>query len=177
MPQAHPGGEEGGGLEFLGPAMLGASLANNAREGLTRGAEIRASTLGRLLRTSDSAATRSAAARFLPGAGRWAANDAVEFAGKAALPVGVVFSYVGNRAEGRSIPDSAARTGAQTAGGVIGGSVGGTVCAGESVVTVGLGAAACPVLVGGGAIFGDWAGGKLYDGGNWVVHEIGDLIP
>jgi hypothetical protein len=166
-------GGEGGDVQFLGPVLAGAGVFNNVREGLGKGATSRASALGHILRTSGSPTSRSAAARYLPGAGSWAKGP-VRFAGRAALPVGIVIDFSSNLDDGRSVSDAAGRTASQTVGAVGVGALGAAACGTETVATLGLGAAACPVLIGGGAAVGGWFGGKVYDGGKYVIDWVAD---
>ena len=90
--------------------------------------------------------------------------------------------------EGRSVPDAAGKAAAQRAGGAGGAALGGVACGTAAAATLGLGAATCPVLIGGGAIVGDFVVGKAYDpiikpaggaivgGGKKVVNFVGGLI-
>jgi RHS repeat-associated protein len=139
--------------------------------GVTDGLGKRASVLGRLLRTSDSAAVRSSAGRLLRGAGQLAKNPVVRSIGRIALVVGPLFTAAESYAEGDSVPRTVSKTAGSFAGGTAGAYAGGLACGAIAGATAGIGAISCPLLVGGGAwagsVVGEWAGDRIADLFHW----------
>jgi RHS repeat-associated protein len=98
---------------------------------------------------------------------------------KAAGPIGIVggfiFDFRANR-EHMSDWDAVIQSSFTTGGEVAGGLVGAAACGIETFVTVGLGAAACPVLVGLGIVGGHYLGLVTGMGARWVKHKVGDWL-
>lgn len=90
--------------------------------------------------------------------------------------------------EGRSPADAAGKAATQRAVAAAGATLGAAACGTAAVATLGLGAATCPVFIGGLGALGDFAGGKAYDpivkpfagaavkGGKKVIHFVGGLL-
>jgi RHS repeat-associated protein len=139
---------------LLGSAYVdGAASGPGFAGGVAKGAEQRASTLGRLLRWSDDPAVRSAAARQLRAAGETSqALRVLRWGGR----VTVVLAAASN-VEQYGWVNGGIRTGIEGGAGIVGGGVGGLACGTETVATAGLGSAACPVLVAGGSALFSYA--------------------
>ncbi len=99
---------------------------------------------------------------------------------KRAPGLGSIITFAEGMSEGRGVTESAEKAAAQAAGSAGGAALGGAACGTAAAATLGLGAFTCPVLIGGGAVIGDYVVGKAYDpfikpvvG---VVHEGGKKI-
>lgn len=66
--------------------------------------------------------------------------------------------YLANKTEGQSDKEAAARTGLKTGGAAAGTALGGAACGTAAAGSFGLGAATCPVLMGGGGVLGGGLG-------------------
>ena len=145
-------------------ASTGANLANDAagvndaRGTAKDSLKTLASRTGRALRTSGSAAVRSAAGRALPGLGR-AARTAGRL-GAAADGLGLAFDYQNQRSAGHSPVDSAGYAAARGTGGKIGAVIASGLCLPADGVSLGATAVGC-LVVGdvGGNLVGGWAYG------------------
>ena len=148
------------GVPPFGTIGMGLEGVRNVAVGLDK----RASAVGRAMRTSGDAATRSQAARLLPSAGRLSNNPAVEGlakgAGRAVPWVAGGLEVADHIAQGDSLGRTIAETGGSVAFGAAGAAAGALGCGFVAVGTAGAGAFLCAgaVAVGGGV--GSW-GGKL----------------
>jgi len=131
----------------------GSRFGTSAISGSTSGVSGVASNAGRTLRTGETFAERSAAARVLPKAGGLA-KDIAPFA-RAAPWIGAGATFAQNTLEGKSLPDSALHTGmsAAVATGFTG--VAGGAC---ELGTLGFGTPGCFVLGAGAAAAGGYIG-------------------
>jgi hypothetical protein len=77
--------------------------------------------------------------------------------------VGDALNLTAGLTEGRSGPDAVEKTAVQKAAAAGGAAAGAAVCGAATGATGGLAIASCPLLVGGGAVVGDYLGGKAYD--------------
>jgi hypothetical protein len=77
--------------------------------------------------------------------------------------LGDALNLTAGLAEGRSAPDAIEKAAVQKAAAAGGAAAGAAACGGVTGATGGLAIGACPFLVGGGAIAGDYVAGKLYD--------------
>jgi hypothetical protein len=167
--RAAAGGVAGAGAS--GPARAGGGgalgllgRASGARSGVARGITTRADALDRAARRGRNPTIRVRARRSLPRAERLARSRWVRVAGRVPWLSGAL-SVASNRARGRSWLESGARTGLTMTGGSAGSAAGAAACGAESVVTAGVGALACPVLIAGGGTAGGYVGNKL---GDWI---------
>lgn len=152
---ASPAGGGAGAPSWLVPTLVFGSKGTDAVGGAATGASRSASRLGRQLRTSPDPAVRSAAARNLPRAGRFA-----QPLSRIARPlpyVGPAVDGASNLAQGRGVLESAARTGLSAGTATAAGAGAAAAC---GAVTFGLAAAACGA---GGAVAGGFAGDKIGD--------------
>ena len=132
-----------------------------------------ASYAGRTLRTGETAAERSMAARLLPEAGGLA-RDLRPFARGAGV-AGVALNVVSDVAQHESAGQTIANTVGSTAGATIAGGAVGAACEGG---TLGLGTPGCIVLgglaAGAGGAAGGWLADEVYKP---VSHFIDSLLP
>jgi len=122
----------------------------------------RASNAGRILRTSDSAAARSQAAKDLPRFARDAqfADKAANGAAVLGMAAGAATDYANQRAGGHSPADSAGYAAARQGGGVAGAVAASALCVPADAVSLGFAEGACLF---GGNVAGNLVGGWVYD--------------
>ncbi len=126
--------------------------------------QTRASTFGRVLRTSPDPAARSLAAQYLRSAGRLSAlarNPVLKFGGRVLIPLGFALTAGANFEQGQDPLQALGRAGFETAGGFAGGIIGSAACAGVTVASEGFGIVTCPVLVVGGAALFEELGAQV----------------
>jgi hypothetical protein len=140
---------------YVGAIAGGLSVADN----LTDGIGLQSSVFGRELRAGSSIAAKN-----LKSVSELANNSVVKVVGKYGGPIAVGLEFTGNYLEGDSIGRNTLKTGGGTAGAAIGGTAGGFVCGTVAFMSLGLGAAGCPLAIGvlGGA--GSWVGNKIGEG-------------
>lgn len=149
---------------FITAANVGVAIGGGAIDVYT-GLRNRASTLGRILSTSDDAAARSSAARLLYRNGRFtrfAGSTVLRGLGVAAVGASGVLRYSEVRGAGGSQTEAITR-GAGTALGGAGGAAAASalVCGAAAVATLGVGGLVCGAAVIGGAFAGSLAGDAL----------------
>ena len=131
------------------------SLSGDVAGGIKR----QSSVFGLQLRQGSSVAGRN-----LRSVSKLAKNPAIRVVGRYAGPVGIGLDFAGNYLGGDSLGRNALKTGFGAGGGAAGAWVGGAACGTAAVATFGLGVATCPVLIGGSAAAGSWAGNKIGEG-------------
>ena len=125
----------------------------------TSGISIQAKTYGQQLRLGSSIAGKN-----LPSVGALANKSIVKVIGKWAGPIGASIEFGTNSLNGDSMGRNLLKTGTGYALGAAGATFGGFVCGTAAFVTLGLGAAGCPVAVGTFGAGGSMAGNKLGEG-------------
>jgi hypothetical protein len=146
---------------YVGAIAGGLSVADN----LTDGIGLQSSVFGRELRAGSSIAAKN-----LKSVSELANNSVVKVVGKYGGPIAVGLEFTGNYLEGDSVRRNAAKTGGSAVGGAIGAGIGDAVCGVAAFMSLGLGAASCPIAIGvlGGA--GSWIGNKF---GGIIADESG----
>jgi hypothetical protein len=164
----------------IGAPLLLSGVGMAATGGAKTGVSGVASFAGRTLRTGDTPAARSAAARLLPKAGGLA-KDLEPYA-RGALVAGTAVDIVTSVAEGHSAGETIVHAGASGGAAIAAGVVVGGVC---EAGTLGVGTVGCVVLGGVAAGGASAAGGYVADhflqpvshGIDDGIHWVGSLIP
>jgi RHS repeat-associated protein len=145
-------GEIATAIGFLG-------LAAGSAGDLAMGFQLQASVYGRLLRSIDDPDLLSQAGRLLRPTGQVAQR--LRPVAKFAPGVGLALEASGNALGGDSLQRNAVKTAGSGIGGFVGGAAGGLLCGTAAALTLGLGAATCPVFVVGLGGAGGWVGGAI----------------
>jgi hypothetical protein len=125
-------------------------------------AGVRASALGRILRTASAGPQKSAAARALPGAGALARRLAIpEWAKAGASATLILGTFALDVYTGASVKEATASTVGGTIGAYGGRVVGGLVCGAAGVATDGGGLFLCGGAIAAGSFAGAYVGSQL----------------